>query len=157
MLAFCERHNLGDHGAPFDVEVCLWFLREEDELARAKAAGRRTGASVKYALACSLRWLRHTLLIPFEAELQPVRKAFGRVGLAPLALLRVRQRGVVAASCVAGHLRDCLEALRITLRLIPSFRVPVLPDCRSPIVIFTDASWESSHSWLGFVFCYYPS
>lgn len=74
-LAFCDRHQLPDFGAPFDEELCLWFLREEDHRARARATGRRTGASVKNSLACSLRWLRTTLLIPFQAETQPVRKA----------------------------------------------------------------------------------
>lgn len=74
-LAFCERHQLPDHGAPFDAELCLWFLREEDQAARNRAKGKRSGATVKHSLACSLRWMRSTLLIPFDADLQPVRKA----------------------------------------------------------------------------------
>lgn len=74
-LAFCERHSLPDYGAPFDEETCLWFLREEDHRARARASGSRSGTTVKNSLACSLRWLSSSLLIPFHAESQPVRKA----------------------------------------------------------------------------------
>lgn len=74
-LAFCARHQLPNYGAPFDEEMCMWFLREEDLRARERASGRRSGATVKNSVACSLRWLRTTLLIPFAAETQPVRKA----------------------------------------------------------------------------------
>lgn len=74
-LSFCDRHRIPQFGAPFDEETCMWFLREEDARARMRAKGRRTGATVKNALACSLRWLSTTLLIPFVAGTQPVRKA----------------------------------------------------------------------------------
>jgi hypothetical protein len=39
------------------------------------------------------------------------------------------------------------------VRLLPAYRIPIFPSSRKPVVILTDASFESSHTWLGFV-CY---
>lgn len=76
--AFCDRHSLPRYGEPFDADMCLWFIREEDDLARARAAAHSsaavTGASVRHARACSLRWLRSALGIPFQASDVAVRR-----------------------------------------------------------------------------------
>lgn len=77
-MSFCQRHSLPDFGSPFDGDLCLWFLREEDEAARRAAASTsssRTGATVKHARACSLRWLNSAVGIPFRADLPTVRSA----------------------------------------------------------------------------------
>lgn len=76
---------------------------------------------------------------------------FGRVGLAALAVLKLRQHGEIGASCAEGPLCDGLEALRLVVRLLPSFSAPVRADPRPPIIVFSDASWEPGHSWLGLV------
>lgn len=79
-MCFCERHHLPDHGAPFDTDLCVWFLREEDEMARARAASaasssRRTGSTIKHARACALRWLAAVGCVPFAAHALQVRKS----------------------------------------------------------------------------------
>jgi len=76
-VAFCERHDLPQYGAPFGPDYCVWFLREEDGHARARASSslRRTGASVKHDRACSLRWLAAVGCVPFDARESSVRRS----------------------------------------------------------------------------------
>jgi len=76
-VAFCVRHALPQYGAPFGADYCVWFLREEDADARARASSslRRTGASVKHDRACSLRWLAAVGCVPFDARESSVRRS----------------------------------------------------------------------------------
>ena len=77
---------------------------------------------------------------------------FGRAGMAAARLLRKRQYED-ESSVIDDDLRDCLELLLEVVRLLPAYRIPIFPSSRKPVVILTDASFESSHTWLGFV-CY---
>lgn len=75
---------------------------------------------------------------------------FGRIGVAPLSVLRSHQHDC-SPSVLDTQLLDCLASLRLVVQLLPPFRIPVQPDSRPPVVIFSDASWEADGSWLGFV------
>lgn len=78
-LEFCRRHCLAEYGAPFSADVCVWFLREEDERARQPSAtarvSSRTGGTVRHARACALRWLAAVGCVPFAAHDLQVRRS----------------------------------------------------------------------------------
>lgn len=76
---------------------------------------------------------------------------FGRLAVAVLELLRDRQYGPAAARVLDGDLVSALEALRLTVQLLPDFRVPIVRSPAPLCVVLSDASFESSHTWLGFL------
>lgn len=78
---------------------------------------------------------------------------FGRMGIAILSTLRRRQY-VDRSSEMTSDLAESLRALRAAVRLFPNFTVPLQRDVRPPVVVLSDASWETEHTWIGFVvFC----
>ena len=81
---------------------------------------------------------------------------FGRVGLAAVTLLSKRQKATGDTSELDDELADVLAFLRVVIRVMPSFRVPIYRDLRPAIVVLTDASFATGHTWLGFfVHCPY--
>lgn len=78
---------------------------------------------------------------------------FGRAGLAVVHLLRERQHSCDAH--MTPELADALAALQLVVARLRDFSVPLVRDLRPPVVVLTDASWEASHTWLGFL-VYHP-
>ena len=74
---------------------------------------------------------------------------FGSAGLAVVHLLRDRQHS--EESDLDDAISDVLQALLMMVRRLRQFSVPIVRDIRPPIVVLTDASWELSHTWLGFL------
>ena len=77
---------------------------------------------------------------------------FGRVGVAVVSLLRERQLDP-SRTDIDAELSDALELLAIAVDLLPDFVVPLCRGIRPPIVVLTDASFATGHTWLGFVVC----
>ena len=77
---------------------------------------------------------------------------FGRVGVALLQLLRKRQHED-SSSEVDCELEEVLLLLKAAVGLLPAFAVRFRKDVRPCLVILTDASFETSHTWLGFFVC----
>ena len=74
-LDFCRTHSLSTYGVPVDEDMMDWFLTWDESRAMANATGKRTGKHVKYARACSCRWLSDNAGLPFgAAKSQAVRK-----------------------------------------------------------------------------------
>lgn len=76
---------------------------------------------------------------------------FGRVGLAAVHLLGRRQR---EPDCVAidDALAEVLRFLDVVVAKLPAFQVRFKRERLLPaVVVLTDASWETNHSWLGFL------
>jgi hypothetical protein len=75
---------------------------------------------------------------------------FGRVGLAAVAALRGRQVSS-GETVVDPELADALELLRVVVLSLPSFCLPIHRGVRHSVVVLTDASFASDHTWLGFL------
>ena len=80
---FCARNEIPNYGVDaLDEELFEWFLREEDKLARSRAAeaasrrpgketAARVGDSVQHSLACAARWCADHAGMPFAVAKKP--------------------------------------------------------------------------------------
>lgn len=97
--------------------------------------------SLSPAAASSLRGKARFCLCP----------VFGRVGLAAVHLLGQRQN-CDSCSEVDEALREVLLFLDVVVDKLPDFEVRFRQTRVSPpVVVLSDASWETNHSWLGFL------
>jgi len=105
-------------------------------IAEALESGTLTAAS-----ASSLRGKARFCLCP----------VFGRVGLAAVHLLSQRQRAH-SDSSVDEALTEVLLFLDVVIDKLPAFEVRFRRErVRPAAVVLSDASWETNHSWLGFL------
>lgn len=76
---------------------------------------------------------------------------FGRVGLAAVQLLSQRQRRP-DEEFIDREIADVLCFLDIVIARLPDFTIRFKKaPCLPPIVVLSDASWETNYSWLGFL------
>ena len=74
------------------------------------------------------------------------------VGVAVVSLLTCRERQHdPSRTDIDTELSDALQLLAIAVDLLPDFVVPLCREIRPPIVVLTDASFATGHTWLGFV------
>ena len=80
-----------------------------------------------------------------------VSPVFGRVGIAVVQLLRERQMDH-SRTDIDEQLASALQLLDIVVDLLPNFPVRLHRDrIRPAVVILTDASFATGHTWLGFL------
>ena len=82
-----------------------------------------------------------------------VAPVFGRIGIAVVNLLRARQVCKSGDHSIDEELRQSLELLAVAVMALPNFVVRLKKQPLPPVVVLSDASWESSHTWLGYLVC----
>ena len=122
--------------------VSIGVTRERRDKLRTRIAAVIDANSLSPAEASSLRGKARWCVSP----------VFGRVGLAAVALLKQRQQS--SSSELDDELRDALEFLGVVVDVLPQFVVRFRRgEPRPPVVVLTDASFETGHTWLGFLIC----
>ena len=122
--------------------VSIGVTRERRDKLRTRIAAILDANSLSPAEASSLRGKARWCVSP----------VFGRVGLAAVALLKQRQQS--SSSELDDELRDALEFLGVVVDVLPQFVVRFRRgEPRPPVVVLTDASFETGHTWLGFLIC----
>jgi len=121
--------------------VTIGVSRSRRDSVRKLIAEALNTGTLSAAAASSLRGKARFCLCP----------VFGRVGLAAVHLLGERQKDP-DATAVDAELSEVLHFLDVVIDKLPNFEVCFRKERVLPaVVVLTDASWETNHSWLGFL------